>query len=115
MDRSSFADATTPRDLNVQLREQRLIVEWKDGARHEFPLARLRRVCPCATCRTEREQEQSNPLRVLKADPAKLKAVHAALVGRYAIRFEWSDGHSSGIYDFRFLRSLGDSGEMKTA
>jgi DUF971 family protein len=32
--------------------------------------------------------------------------VHAELVGNYAIRFRWSDGHDTGIFDFRFLRSL---------
>ena len=29
------------------------------------------------------------------------------LVGRYAIRVWWDDGHSSGIYTFEFLRGLG--------
>jgi DUF971 family protein len=27
-------------------------------------------------------------------------------VGRYAIRFHWSDGHSTGIYTFEHLREL---------
>jgi DUF971 family protein len=27
-------------------------------------------------------------------------------VGRYALRFHWSDRHDSGIYDFRLLREL---------
>jgi ATP-binding protein involved in chromosome partitioning len=27
-------------------------------------------------------------------------------VGRYALKFEWSDGHSTGIYPFRYLRDL---------
>jgi DUF971 family protein len=27
-------------------------------------------------------------------------------VGRYAIRFHWSDGHSTGIYTFEQLREL---------
>ncbi len=28
------------------------------------------------------------------------------LVGRYAIRIWWQDGHSSGIYTFDYLRDL---------
>ena len=27
-------------------------------------------------------------------------------VGRYALRFRWSDGHSTGIYTFEHLREL---------
>ena len=29
-------------------------------------------------------------------------------VGNYALGLTWADGHSSGIYSFRFLRTLGD-------
>jgi DUF971 family protein len=29
-------------------------------------------------------------------------------VGNYALGLTWSDGHSTGIYSFRYLRSLGD-------
>jgi DUF971 family protein len=28
------------------------------------------------------------------------------IVGRYALNFRWSDGHSTGIYSFRYLRGL---------
>lgn len=98
--------ACTPKDLKVQIKEQRLIVEWSDGKRSEFALAELRRQCPCAACRTERETQDANPLRILKSDPTGLRVVTAQLVGRYAIQFTWSDGHNTGIFDFRFLRSL---------
>jgi DUF971 family protein len=32
-------------------------------------------------------------------------AIH--YVGRYALQFMWSDGHSTGIYTFEYLRELG--------
>lgn len=97
----------SPRDLKVKIKEQRLGIEWQDGKRSDFSLAELRRVCPCATCRTERSAQDSNPLKVLRADPSGLRVTSAKLVGNYAIQFFWSDGHNTGIYDFRFLRSLG--------
>jgi len=31
---------------------------------------------------------------------------HAELVGNYAMKIEWSDGHDSGIYSFQYLREL---------
>jgi DUF971 family protein len=30
----------------------------------------------------------------------------AQVVGRYALNFQWSDGHAEGIYTFDFLRQL---------
>jgi ATP-binding protein involved in chromosome partitioning len=36
-------------------------------------------------------------------------AIH--YVGRYALQFVWSDGHSTGIYTFPYLRELGDRQE----
>ena len=105
--RGAHDDSVTPKDLKVKIADQRLHIEWKDGKHSEFSLAQLRRVCPCATCRTEREQQSSNPLRILKADPTGVHVLTARLVGAYAIQFDWSDGHNTGIFDFRFLRSLG--------
>ncbi len=104
--RGPYNDAATPADLKVKIAEQKLFIEWKDGRRSEFGLADLRRVCPCATCRTDREQQGKNPLRILRSDPSGIRVVNARLVGTYAIQFDWSDGHNTGIFDFRFLRSL---------
>ena len=102
-------DSVSPVDLKVKISEQRLIVDWKDGVQAEYLFKELRRVCPCATCKTERESGSENPLHILKADPTDLRVVGAKLVGNYAIQFSWSDGHDTGIFDFRFIRSLGAS------
>ena len=99
-------DRALPRDLKVKLKEQRLLIDWKDGTRSELSLAALRKVCPCATCRTERSTRDENPLKILKSDPTDVRVTSAQLVGRYAIQFFWSDGHSTGIFEFGFLRSL---------
>jgi DUF971 family protein len=102
-------DSAKPADLKVKLAEQKLIVDWADGKRSEYSLAMLRRHCQCAQCRTEREAQKNNPLTVLKTDPAGIRVTSADLVGSYAIAFQWSDGHNTGIYDFRYLRLLDDS------
>ena len=105
--RAPHDESVTPADLKVKIAEQRLFVDWKDGKHSEFSLAELRRVCPCATCRTERERQSDNPLKILRSDPTGVRVVSARLVGTYAIQFDWSDGHNTGLFDFRFLRSLG--------
>ncbi len=109
--RDQHDTSTAPKDLKVKIKEQRLIVDWLDGRRSDFALGTLRRECPCATCRSDREDAQKNPLRILKADPTDLRVTHAELVGTYAIQFTWSDGHNTGIFDFRYLRSLDRGGE----
>ena len=103
---SSGDPLPAPRDLKVKIKEQQLVVEWNDGKRSKYSLAELRAQCPCATCRTDREKAQKNPLQVLRADPTDVRVTTAKLVGNYAIQFFWSDGHNTGIFEFRYLRSL---------
>jgi hypothetical protein len=38
------------------------------------------------------------------APPPKPASAHA--VGRYAIQFNWQDGHSGGIYSWEYLRRV---------
>lgn len=108
LQRSPHGAQHTPKDLKVRIKEQRLFVEWSDGCRQEFALDDLRRQCPCATCRSDRDEAKANPLRILKFDPAGVRVTSAELVGNYAIRFRWSDGHDTGIFDFHLLRELGE-------
>ncbi len=108
--------STIPVDLKLSLADQRLRVKWQDDHESALEAAILRKNCPCATCRTEREAQQKNatspgglmPLKILPAGDLRLTG--AELVGQYAIRLEWSDGHNTGIFDYRYLRSLDTSG-----
>lgn len=110
---SSAVPDTIPLRLNLK-KDKKLEVEWKDGTRSVYPIAQLRAACPCAGCRGEREQRAKEPvqtvqsrLRVLSGDHSRPLAVTGAeLVGSYAIRLDWSDGHGSGIYSFAYLREL---------
>ena len=36
----------------------------------------------------------------------KLYVASPEYVGEYALRFDWSDGHKTGIYPFDFLRDI---------
>ena len=86
-----------------------LSIVWKDGHQSIYPARYLRLRCPCAGCVDEWTGRQ-----VLKsADvPEDVAPTSLQLVGRYALRVHWSDGHSHGIYTFEFLRdwSKGPSG-----
>ena len=97
---------------NVHLRKtEALEITWSDGKRSVYPLKFLRRNCPCAGCQGERDLLGRQLLPVLKTvHEGPIVAEGGELVGNYALRIQWSDGHSSGIYSFRYLRAL--AGEM---
>lgn len=97
-----------PHHLDLE-RTKGLTIEWADGTRVFYPIAYLRRMSPSADAKALREQMASNPLTVLPASAASnapLVAVSAELVGRYAIRIRFSDGHDTGIYSWRYLREI---------
>jgi DUF971 family protein len=105
---SAWDAEAQPLELELD-RTNRLRVKWADGHESVYPLALLRRACPCAACCSDRDDQQRNPLHVTKpaANPQDMAiAKNAELVGNYALRIKWNDGHDSGVYDFRLLRSL---------
>ena len=97
-----------PLKLSVEAGE-RLVIEWSDSVRQSLTFATLRKNCPCAGCRIEREKPP--PLFPIltpeEAQPARPKTIEP--VGRYAYQIHWKDGHDSGIFTFEYLRQLGES------
>jgi DUF971 family protein len=100
---------TTPLRLNLK-RDEKLEIEWQDGLRSVYPISMLRACCPCALCKTVREESSSKPGPLLPVLPGNysspLSVLEAELVGGYALRLEWSDKHGSGIYSFQYLREI---------
>lgn len=79
--------------------ELRLV--WEDGHESVFPFRLLRQLCPCAMCKDEwTGRRLVDPESV----PEGLGAGRAELVGNYALAFQFSDGHSTGVYTFELLR-----------
>jgi DUF971 family protein len=84
-------------------------ISWMDGATTKHSMAQLRKECPCANCRIEREKlaKPGPVLRVLDAGAPtlqKAEILEFSPVGRYALAFVFNDGHSTGIYTFDFLK-----------
>ena len=100
-------------------KDQALTITWQDGTVSYFPVAYLRRMSPSADMRELREKLKKNPLTVLPtrgggAASAPLVVTHAELVGNYALAIHFSDGHTSGIYTWGYLREI-DRGEKAPA
>lgn len=73
-----------------------LVIDWSDGRTDHVTAMALRRACPCAACQG-----------AAHASPGtKVEQVRA--VGGYAIALVFlPDGHSTGIYTYELLRTLG--------
>jgi DUF971 family protein len=78
-------------------------VTWNDGHVSSYPSWYLRENCPCANC-----VEEFTGVRKLQKGsiPDTLERLAIEPVGNYALHFGWSDGHSTGIHTFEYLRQL---------
>jgi len=113
--------AITPAKVRVLITEGKgLEIDWADGHHSAWGFGWLRDACPCATCNDERGQ-QGRKLGQPKKKPADLlpmysppaKPASAQAVGRYALQFNWQDGHTAGIYSWDFLRRNCQCSECK--
>src|SRR5690606_24899360 len=98
-----FSDeATRPTEIK-RLGPEGLQVTWLDGHRSLFPLKYLRLACECATCVDEWTREK-----LLRPEeiPDDLAITAIELVGRFGIQLAWSNGHSTGIYGYEYLRRI---------
>jgi DUF971 family protein len=95
--------AYLPQDIGPNQDGTRLRIQWKDGHESQFAPRALRIACPCAGC-----VDEMTGKRILQPEsvPADIHPLAIEYVGRYALLFRWSDGHSTGIYPFQFLREL---------
>ena len=101
------AGALRPAKLDVD-RRTGLTVTWADGTTAFYPVTHLRRLSPSADAKALRDEMARNPLTVLPVarSAAPLTIEDAELVGNYAVRLRFSDGHASGIYSWTYLRSI---------
>jgi DUF971 family protein len=108
-----MAHEPPPKHLEVRP-DEGLLIEWADGTRSTLSAATLRRNSPSAEARALRESLASNPLTVLPASAVSngpLRAVDAELIGNYALRITFSDGHSTGLFSWTHLRSLASAAQ----
>ena len=79
-----------------------LSIVWADGHVSTYDPAPLRLACRCAHC----EDEWTGERRITAAAiPGDIALLAYRPVGRYGYQLEWSDGHNTGIYNFRDLRA----------
>lgn len=83
-----------------------LTITWGDGHVSSYRMTYLREHCPCADCRAEKARPGGRDLLTPQPTEQGLASPDVEVVGRYALRFAWRDGHDTGIYPFTLLREL---------
>lgn len=76
-------------------------ITWADGKESSYSAFDLRDNCRCAACRNELTGE-----RILGEVSKDIKILKSEIMGNYALGFQFSDGHSTGIYTFDWLYSF---------
>lgn len=85
----------------VGLLRSKITIKWPDGHQSIYGARALRLGCRCAACI---EEMSGAPLLDPASVPDNVRAQRIELLGQYAIQIGWTDGHDSGIYNFRDLR-----------
>ncbi len=94
--------ADVPSDIRALSDERVLAVTWGDR-KADFPFVFLRGQCACAMCVNEWTGEAIlDPATI----PADISIETMELVGSYALRINWTDGHNSGLFTWERLQEL---------
>ncbi len=92
-----------PIPQRIHRTDDHLIISWSESHEGSYPVRALRLECRCAACRDEMS---GAPLLNPDNVPQDVRPLTVSLVGSYAIKIGWSDGHDTGIYTYELLRSL---------
>jgi DUF971 family protein len=81
-----------------------LEIGWLDGTVQSIPFRVLRARCPCAGC-----VDELTGIRTLDVDsiPGDIAPTKVELCGNYALKIEWTDRHSTGLYTWQRLAEIG--------
>jgi len=104
----SGGERDRPTNVRAPHGARELEIAWADGKKISYPHEILRGFCPCASC-----QGHSGSIRFVPEGNLELRDLEQ--VGNYALGLGWADGHTSGIYSFRYLRALGELLEAQGA
>src|ERR1700748_551580 len=91
-----------PTEIKLNRDRAALVVSFDNGERYELPAEYLRVKSPSAEVQGHSPDER-------KTVPGKksVTILDVIPVGNYAVRLEFDDMHSTGIYGWDYLRELG--------
>ncbi len=86
-----------------QIDERTFGIVWTDRVQQKFDVVELRKQCPCAVCVDEMTGKRKLDVGAV-SDSVRPKKVES--VGRYALKIDFNDNHTTGIYSFDSLRRM---------
>jgi DUF971 family protein len=95
--------------LDVQLIGSEVAIRWSDGGESFITTKRLRANSPSAEVKGEQDIFGNQYGGEKPRDHSGVAVLGWEQVGNYAIRFDFSDGHRTGLYSYALLRELGAS------
>lgn len=92
----------TPTEVKLRKQSNTLELSYSDGSQLEFSSEFLRVHSPSAEVRGH-----GNGQEVLQTGKRNVKLKNLEPVGNYAVKLEFDDGHSTGIFSWDYLVSIG--------
>ena len=111
---TASGEASEPADIRYDNARRRLEITWADGHESAYDYEYLRWKCPCAACAGEMGRPGQLQF-VTELTPEQYTLAGIQVVGHYALRPVWADGHDTGIYAFDRLRQLSADGAADLA
>lgn len=93
-----------PVRLTFRRAERALHIAFDDGSEAVLPFTLLRRESPSAEVRGH----GAGPKPPAPVVPDDIGVTRAEPVGRYAVRIHFTDGHSTGLYTWAYLKTLAE-------
>lgn len=91
---------------NIQLIGNEVAIVWDDGTEAYISGPELRAASPSAETRGEKDIFGNQYGGGEKKDFSNVQVLAFERVGNYALRFDFSDGHRTGLYGFELLQEL---------
>lgn len=98
-----------PKPEEIQIIGAEVAIRWSDGRETFHPAARLRAASPSAETHGERDIFGQQHGGHGPRDFSGVTVVGWERIGNYALRFDFSDGHRTGLYSFDYLLQLADA------
>lgn len=92
--------------VNIQVIGNEVAIAWDDGAETYYTFEQLRAASPSASNQGEKDIFGTRYGGDDRKQFPGVQVLGWERVGNYALRFDFSDGHRTGLYSFDYLRSL---------
>jgi DUF971 family protein len=96
-----------PIEVTADRNKREFLIRWEDHHESRYSFDGLRAVCPCVECKGGHAHmgQPPDPRKVKNEATSGLNLEQVEAVGSYALQITWTDGHSTGIYTWSYLRA----------